>query len=103
MAKRRNLQDDFMDSIHDIRHHVGVFMNKGMGALYEAGGYHFLGKQFMNITTTGRKSGLPRTTPIGYVETGQFVYALTRGGPQISNWLRNVKSNPKVKLQIRER
>lgn len=103
MANRGNIPDDFMDSLQDIGRQFGVLMNKGMGALYEAGGYRFLGKQFMTITTTGRKSGLPRTTPIGYVETGQYVYAITRSGPPVSNWLRNVKNNPKVKLQIGER
>lgn len=103
MSKRGNIQDDFVDGLQDVGRQFGILVNKGMGALYEAGGYRFLGKQFMTITTTGRKSGLPRTTPIGYVETGQFVYAITRGGPPVSNWLRNVKSNPKVKLQIGER
>jgi deazaflavin-dependent oxidoreductase (nitroreductase family) len=107
MAKRpyniNNITEDFKDNLQDIGRQFGILMNKGMAAVYGAGGYRFMGNQFMTITTTGRKSGQPRTTPIGYVEAGNYIYAVTKGGPQISNWYKNVQSNPKVTLRIGEK
>ena len=75
-------------------------MNKGLAAVYEAGAYRFMGSQVMLITTTGRKTGRCYTTPLGYVQVGKYVYALTRGSEDISNWLRNLKKTPEVTLQL---
>ncbi len=103
MARNRRTQNDFLGDLRGIGRQFGILVNRGMATAYEAGAYRFLGNQFMVITTTGRKSGQPRTTPIGYVETGNYIYTLSRGEAPISNWVRNVKVNPKVKLQIGER
>jgi len=103
MANKRRNPNDFLGELQDIGRQFGILANKGLATAYEAGAYRFLGNQFMTITTKGRKSGLPRTTPIGYVETSDYVYAITRGGATVSNWWRNVKQNPQVKLQIGEK
>ena len=55
------------------------------------------------ITTTGRKTGEPRTTPTLYLRDGDRVILPASFGGRDANpaWYRNLKSNPKVHVQIR--
>lgn len=55
------------------------------------------------ITTTGRRSGLPHTTPTLYLADGDRVILPASFGGRDSNpgWYRNLESNPRVHLQIR--
>lgn len=54
------------------------------------------------LTTTGRKSGQPRTTPTLYLRDGQRVILPASFGGRDSDplWYRNVKTDPKVHVQI---
>ncbi|HEX2052227.1 MAG TPA: nitroreductase family deazaflavin-dependent oxidoreductase [Actinomycetota bacterium] len=53
------------------------------------------------LTTTGRKSGKPRTTPLSYVEDrGSFVLAASNGGnPWFPSWYHNLKARPAATVQ----
>jgi len=57
-------------------------------------------------TTTGRKTGKQRTTPLGYFEyDGGYVVAgsyVALGG-RYPAWFHNLTSHPQVTLQIRDR
>ena len=55
------------------------------------------------LTTTGRKSGEPRTTPTLYLRDGDRVILPASSGGQAENpaWYRNLKANPSVEVQIR--
>jgi deazaflavin-dependent oxidoreductase (nitroreductase family) len=54
------------------------------------------------LTTTGRKSGLPRVTPLQYEEVdGAYYIAAARG--QDADWFKNICANPNVRVQIRDR
>jgi F420H(2)-dependent quinone reductase len=55
------------------------------------------------ITTTGRKTGQPRTTPTLYLRDGERIvlHASFGGRTEHPGWYRNLKSNPKVHIQIR--
>jgi F420H(2)-dependent quinone reductase len=55
------------------------------------------------ITTIGRRSGEPRTTPTLYLRDGDHVVlpASFGGRDEHPMWYRNLKSNPKVHIQIR--
>lgn len=56
----------------------------------------------MILTTIGRKSGLPRQTPLQYEEVdGDYYIASARGAD--ADWFRNIRANPKVHVQIRDR
>jgi deazaflavin-dependent oxidoreductase (nitroreductase family) len=55
------------------------------------------------VTTTGRKSGVLRTTPTLYLRDGDRVVLPASFGGRDENpgWYLNLKSNPKVHVQIR--
>ena len=53
------------------------------------------------LTTTGRKSGLPRTTPLQYEEIdGAYTVGSARGAQ--ADWFRNLQADPHVQVQIGE-
>ena len=52
----------------------------------------------MLLTTTGAKSGLPRTLPLGYAKDGDalILVASNYGKPNHPAWYRNLVANPTV-------
>jgi deazaflavin-dependent oxidoreductase (nitroreductase family) len=52
------------------------------------------------LTTTGRKSGKPRTTFVRAYSDGDKAYLVSIGGEH-SLWLKNIRANPKVTLRFR--
>ena len=54
------------------------------------------------LTTTGRKSGQPRTTPLIYGKDGEdHIIIASRGGtPADPVWYGNLVENPEVELQV---
>jgi F420H(2)-dependent quinone reductase len=56
------------------------------------------------ITTTGRKTGQPHTTPTLYLRDGDRVVLPASFGGRASDpgWYRNLKEDPKVHIQIRD-
>jgi deazaflavin-dependent oxidoreductase (nitroreductase family) len=63
------------------------------------------GFQVLLLTTTGRKSGLPRTPPLGFFEdNGSYIISASNaGGDTNPAWFANVQANPKVMLEIKRR
>jgi deazaflavin-dependent oxidoreductase (nitroreductase family) len=66
------------------------------------GGRWLQGAPILLLTTTGRKSGEPRTAPLLYLRDGNdLVLVASKGGmshhPQ---WFRNLESNPDVDVEI---
>ena len=53
----------------------------------------------MLVTTTGRRTGKPHTTPIGYVYDGDTILSFTIGGG--SDWYKNVLKQPQATLTIK--
>jgi deazaflavin-dependent oxidoreductase (nitroreductase family) len=56
------------------------------------------------VTTKGRRTGEPRTTPTLYLRDGDRVVLPASFGGRDSNpgWYRNLKTNPDVHVQIRD-
>jgi F420H(2)-dependent quinone reductase len=86
---------------------------KWMGRLhtfmYRRGGGEGLGGTFQNIpvallTTTGRKTGKPRVSPLYFLRDGdRVVVAASRSGSDKNPlWYLNLKANPKVSVQIKK-
>jgi deazaflavin-dependent oxidoreductase (nitroreductase family) len=54
------------------------------------------------LTTIGRKSGLPRITPLQYETVDDVIYIASARG-QEADWFKNILANPHVHVQMRER
>jgi deazaflavin-dependent oxidoreductase (nitroreductase family) len=67
-----------------------------------AEGHEWQGTQTLLLTTTGRKSGEPRTTPLIYAEDGdRYVIVASKGGaPDDPGWYQNLSQDPDVELQV---
>ena len=60
---------------------------------------------FLKLTTTGRKSGQPRTVHLLYIRDGSaYVVTASNGGKQRPpGWFFNVRSNQAVSMQVQDR
>ena len=58
------------------------------------------GSLVLLLTTTGRKSGLPRMTPLQYEEHQGIIYIASARGQQ-ADWFKNLEVDPQVRYQIR--
>ena len=66
------------------------------------GGKFLNGAPVLLLTTTGRKSGQPRTTPLLYLADGDRVIVVASKGGLPTNplWYLNLKADPNVTVQI---
>jgi F420H(2)-dependent quinone reductase len=57
------------------------------------------------LTTTGRKSGEPRTAPVVYLEHGEAMIVIdtNAGNEKLPAWSHNLKAKPEAKVQIGKR
>lgn len=54
------------------------------------------------LTTTGRKSGQPRVTPLQFEWVEGDIYIASARGQQ-ADWFKNIQANPQVHVQIGDR
>lgn len=76
--------------------------NKRVIALCQGPFAPILGRLILLLTTTGRKSGFPRTTPLQYEEVDGCFYIGSARGTE-ADWFRNILSNPHVEVQVKNR
>jgi deazaflavin-dependent oxidoreductase (nitroreductase family) len=80
--------------------------NRNLIAEYRANGGKvtgmFAGAPLLLLTTTGARSGQPRTSPLAYtVDDGKWVVIASKGGaPTNPDWFHNVKANPEVTVEL---
>jgi deazaflavin-dependent oxidoreductase (nitroreductase family) len=68
--------------------------------LYAVGLGPVIGKIILLLTTTGRKSGQPRVTPLQYEEIdGKYYLGAARGLK--ADWVRNIQANSLVYVQVK--
>jgi deazaflavin-dependent oxidoreductase (nitroreductase family) len=81
-----------------VQVHVAVYRASG-GRL---GGRLGKGVPVLLLTTTGRKTGKRRTTPLLYVEEGDgyVVVASVGGAPSHPAWYLNLRSSPAATMQV---
>ncbi|MFG2013744.1 nitroreductase/quinone reductase family protein [Actinomadura geliboluensis] len=62
----------------------------------------FEGADLLLLTSTGRKTGEPRTTPLGYMADGDrlLVFASNAGQPHDPAWYHNVRADPRVTVEV---
>jgi deazaflavin-dependent oxidoreductase (nitroreductase family) len=66
-------------------------------------GYLWNGVPILLLTTTGRKSGEPRTTPLIFARDGDdyLVVASQGGAPTHPNWYLNLLDRPEAEIQVK--
>jgi deazaflavin-dependent oxidoreductase (nitroreductase family) len=70
--------------------------------LYSVGLGSIVGGFVLLLETTGRKSGLPRTTPLQYVEIDGAIYIGSARGDK-ADWFQNLVAKPNVKMTVGSR
>jgi F420H(2)-dependent quinone reductase len=97
----RYLNSPFTDVFTKWMSRLNTFM-------YRRSGGEGLGGTFQNIpvallTTTGRKTGQPRVSPLYFLRDGDrvIVAASKVGAEKNPMWYLNLKANPKVSVQIK--
>jgi deazaflavin-dependent oxidoreductase (nitroreductase family) len=65
-------------------------------------GHDWEGTQTLILTTTGRKSGEQRDSPLIYGRSGEayLIVASKGGAPQPPGWLLNLEGNPDAEIQV---
>ncbi|HEX7975557.1 MAG TPA: nitroreductase family deazaflavin-dependent oxidoreductase [Anaerolineales bacterium] len=78
---------------------VSVFLYRSTGGLL---GGRIRGFNVLLLTTTGRKTGRQRTTPLGYLREGDsyVIIASNAGQKRNPGWYFNLQQNPLVQVQI---
>jgi len=71
-------------------------------ALYAIGFGPILGRIILLLTTTGRKSGKRRVTPVQYEEIDGILYIGSARGPK-ADWVRNITADPCVEVQVKNK
>jgi deazaflavin-dependent oxidoreductase (nitroreductase family) len=66
-------------------------------------GYHWRGTEILLLTTTGRRSGEARTTPLIHRrDADRFVIVASKGGaPEHPEWFRNMETDPEAEVQVK--
>ena len=71
---------------------------------YKVGLGWLTGKYILLLTTTGRKTGRLRHTPLEYVyDKEKDRYRIAAGWGGNTDWYRNIKANPRVHVQVGRR
>jgi deazaflavin-dependent oxidoreductase (nitroreductase family) len=62
------------------------------------------GSKTLLLTTSGRKTGKPTTSPLIYAQTGDdYVIVASKGGaPAHPGWYRNLVKDPNVEVQVKD-
>jgi deazaflavin-dependent oxidoreductase (nitroreductase family) len=66
-------------------------------------GHDWQGTQTLILTTTGRRSGKQRSTPLIYGQNGDdyLVVASQGGAPDDPGWYKNLSDNPELEVQVK--
>jgi deazaflavin-dependent oxidoreductase (nitroreductase family) len=91
MAKTRRLTKWFMRL---LKLPPQLIYKLGLGPVY--------GRLVLLLTTTGRKSGKPRVTPLQYEEIDGALYIASARGTK-ADWFQNILADPRVSIQVGSR
>jgi deazaflavin-dependent oxidoreductase (nitroreductase family) len=90
MARKRQLSTSLWRKMGAMNRVVISLLERGRGP----------GSLVLLLTTMGRKSGLPRVTPLQYEEYQGIIYIGSARGPQ-ADWFKNLEADPHVRYQIK--
>jgi len=107
--KPQGLDRPYVKSIIRTMSKVNVAVYRWTGGLlgskWRVGSAFPYGIPVLLLTTTGRKSGHPRTAPLLFIEDGENVIVVaSQGGlPKDPLWYKNLQANPECFVQIKRR
>ena len=74
-------------------------LQKSHRMLYAIGLGPLIGRFILLLTTTGRRSGMKRVTPLQYEKIGEDYYLGAARGLK-ADWVRNIQNNPQVEVRV---
>jgi deazaflavin-dependent oxidoreductase (nitroreductase family) len=94
-------EEDFMTEIHDLNYWDRQVIEEFRANGGNVGG-QLAGAPLLLLTTTGAKSGEPRTCPLAYLPEGGriYVFAGNRGAPTNPGWYHNLVAHPDVIVEL---
>jgi deazaflavin-dependent oxidoreductase (nitroreductase family) len=94
------MADDARPSADDLfgAEHVRVYRETGGER-----GYDWRGTEILLLTTKGRTSGEPRTTPLIHrTDDDRWVIVASKGGaPQHPGWYKNLEADPEATIEVK--
>lgn len=83
-----------------IGNRIGVWMYRRLDGRLSSGSRNV---HVLMITTPGRRTGLPRSTCVRYLDTadGFLVWGTGSGSPQDPDWFRNLRQVDLAEVQVR--
>ena len=81
---------------------IGVWMYRRLGGRLSSGSKDV---HVLMITTPGRRTGIPRSTCVRYLDgpTGIVVWGTGSGSRQDPDWFLNLRRSPTAQVQLRHR
>ena len=77
---------------------IGVALHRLAGGRLDA----FGDQHVLMVTSPGRRTGLPRSTMVRYLdhEGGYLVWGTGSGAPSDPDWFRNLRHTPRARIEI---
>ena len=77
---------------------IGVFLHRAAGGRLDAWG----DTTVLMVTSPGRRTGLPRSTMVRYLEDdgGYLVWGTGSGAPRDPDWFRNLRHTTRARIEI---
>ncbi|MBW7885766.1 MAG: nitroreductase family deazaflavin-dependent oxidoreductase [Caldilineaceae bacterium] len=91
-----------MPTIHGATRFILRLIHFPPRLLYAVGLGPLIGQLVLLLTTTGRRTGRTRVTPLQYEEIDGTLYVAAARGPK-ADWFRNLMADPNVEVQIKAR
>lgn len=85
-----------------VGNRIGVWMYRSLGGRLSSGSKN---AHVLMITTPGRRTGIPRSTCVRFLDTaeGFVVWGTGSGSPQDPDWFRNLRMAKLADVQVRAR
>jgi F420H(2)-dependent quinone reductase len=101
-VRGRHFSDRLIAGVLRIFSRVHITLYRWTGGII---GERIFGNRMLLLTTTGRKTGQPRTKPLGYLTDGDAlaIVAGAAGAAKHPDWWLNLESHPEALVQVGRR
>ncbi len=101
-VRGRSFSDRFIAGALRVFSKVHITLYRRTGGII---GGRIFGNRMLLLTTIGRKTGQPRTTPVGYLTDGDttIIVGGAAGAAKHPDWWLNLESHPEALIQVGKR